>query len=176
MIVTELMESTMSVDVALDNIRIRELPTINLSGGVDFDLDEIRIKELAPINVGITEIPPINIGVTQLPDFNLNANLSVDSLPTIRLETQSILNTDSKLKTDSSLTTDNKVDLALDVRFQELPQLDLQLGLRPMRFHFPLSYRFNLSVFGINIFEFSTCGEGMIVAEDYRAKAAERCE
>lgn len=175
----------MSVDVALDNIRIKEFPTINLGGGIDFDLDEIRIKELAPISFGITQIPPINLGITQLPkinfavtelpDFNLNAHLAVDKLPTIKIETDSKLVTDSKLKTDSTLTTDNKIDLALDVRIKELPQLDVQLGLRPMRFHFPLSYRFCLKLFGIKVFEFETCGEGMIIAEDFKAKAAEQC-
>lgn len=166
----------MSVDVALDNIRIKEFPTINLGGGVDFDLDEIRIKELAPINIGITELPAINIGVTELPDINLNAHLAVDKLPTVKLDTDSTLKTDSNLKTDSTVKTDNKVDLALDVRIRELPQLDVQLGLRPMRFHFPLNYRFCLTLFGIKVFEFETCGEGMIVAEDYHTKQAERCE
>lgn len=160
----------MSVDVALDNIRIKEFPTISLAGGVDFDLDEIHIKELAPINIGITELPAISIGITELPDINLNAQLAVDKLPTIKLES------DSTFKTDNNLKTDNKVDFALDVRIRELPQFDLQLGLRPMRFHFPLNYRFRLTLFGIKVFEFETCGEGMIVAEDYQPKQAERCE
>lgn len=130
----------------LDNIRIRELPTINLSGGLDIGLDNIRLRELAPINIGITDLPPIN------------------------------LTTDNNLTSNSTVTTDNKVDLALDVRIQELPQLDVQLGLRPMRFHFPLNYRFCLTLFGIKIFEFQTCGESMVIAEDYEARKAESCE
>ncbi len=165
----------MSVDVPLNNIRIKELPTINLGGGVDFDLDEIRIKELAPINIGITEFPQINIGVTELPILNLNANLAVSQLPTIKVETDSTLTTTSTVTTDSTLKTDNKVDLELDVRIRELPQIDLQLGFRPMRFHFPLSYSFCFKLFGYKLFEFKTCGEAMIVAEDYQAKATEAC-
>ena len=151
----------MSVDVPLDNIRIKEFPTINLAGGVDFDLDEIRIKELAPINIGIT----------QLPDINLNAKIDP-----LKLDTNSKLQTDSSVKTDSKLTTDNKVDLDLDVRITELPQIDLQIGLRPVRIHFPLSYQFCLTLFGIKVFEFKTCGEGMIIAEDYKAKSTEGCK
>ncbi|WP_166263958.1 hypothetical protein [Marinobacter caseinilyticus] len=166
----------MSVDVPLDNIRIKQFPNtgagqgIEFAGGIDFDLDEIRIRELAPISIGVTELPAINIGVTNLPDVNVIVSLSVDNLPTIALDS------DSRLNTDSTVKTDNKVDLDLDVRIRELPQLDVQLGLRPMRFHFPLNYRFRLTLFGIKVFEFETCGEGMIVAEDYQAKSAEQCE
>lgn len=156
----------MSVDVDLTDIRIKELPTIDLSGGVDLDLDNIRIRELAPINIGITNLPPVN----------LNANLAVDSLPTIDVNTNSNLTTDNNLTSNSTVKTDNKVDLALDVRIRELPQLDVQLGLRPMRFHFPLNYRFCLTLFGIKVFEFQTCGEAMAIAEDYKPHKTEDCE
>jgi len=156
----------MSVDVPLDNIRIKEFPTINLAGGVDFDLDEIRIKELAPIILGITE----------LPDINLNAKLDPLTVNTnSKLETDSKLKTDSTLKTDSVLNTDNRVDLNLGVRILELPQIDIQIGLRPVRIHLPLSYEFCLKVFGVKVFEFKTCGEGMMIAEDYKAKSTEKC-
>jgi hypothetical protein len=178
------MESAMSVDFPLDNIRIKEFPTINLAGGVDFDLDEIRIKELAPINIGITELPDLNlnakfdplaIGITQLPDINLNAKLEPIKLDTdSKLQTVSTLQTDSTLKTDSILKTDSTLDLDLSIK--ELPQLDVQLGLRPVRIHLPLSYLFCLTVFGIKVFEFKTCGEGMVIAEDYKEKSAEHCE
>jgi hypothetical protein len=160
------MEIDMSIDVPLDNIRIKDF---HLTGGVDFDLDEIRIKELAPINIGLAPVSiglaPISIGITQMPDINLNAK--IDPLK---------IDTDSKLQTDSTLKTDNKVDLDLDVSIKELPQIDLQLGLRPTRLHFPLSYQFCLTLFGIKVFEFKTCGEGMIITEDYKAKSTERCE
>lgn len=172
----------MSVDVALDNIRIKELPTLQFGGGVDLDLNDIRINALPPINVGITQIAPINFGVTNLPDFNLNANVAVDKLPPIhvitdsKLATTSTLKSDSTLQTDSTLKTDNKVDLALEVKIKELPRIDLQFGLRPMRFHFPLNYRFCLKLLGIKVFEFETCGEGMVIAEDYKARVAEECK
>ena len=45
-----------------------------------------------------------------------------------------------------------------------------------MRFHFPLNYRFRLSLFGFRIFELETCGEAMVVSEDYRPlKSEEKC-
>lgn len=161
------MESVMSVDVPLDNIRIKEFPTINLAGGVDFDLDEIRIKELAPIAISVTD----------LPDINLNAKLDPVKLETDSVvKTNSSVKTDSTLKTDSVLNTDNKVDLDLDVRIRELPQIDIQLGLRPVRIHLPLSYEFCLKICGFKVFEFKTCGEGMVIAEDYKAKSTEKCD
>ncbi|GAA3957396.1 hypothetical protein [Allohahella marinimesophila] len=115
----------MSVDVPLDNIRIKEIDTITLGGGVNFGIP--------PLSIAITNLPAISVGVTELPD--LNFNLSVDELPLIRLETNSAISSDSRLNTDSKVKTDNKVDLALDVRIRELPQIDLQFGFRPMRFH-----------------------------------------
>lgn len=156
----------MSAEVDLTDIHIKELPEIKLGGSVDFDLDEIRIKELAPISIGITQLPQINLGVTQLPQLNI----AVTDLPKIELDTN------SKVTTDSTVKTDSEVDLDLDVRIRELPQLDVQLGFRPMRFHFPLHYRFCLSLFGFKIFEFETCGEGMVVAEDYQPRKAEQCD
>lgn len=159
----------MSVDVALDNIRVRQFDA-------DFGLDDLRIRELAPINIGITNLPVVNLGITELPAINLNAALGITELPTIRLDTDSDLKTDSTVKTDSEVRTESKVDLALDVRIRELPQIDLQLGFRPMRFHFPLNYRFCLTLFGCKVFEFSTCGEAMVVAEDYKPRQTEGCD
>lgn len=154
----------MSAEVDLTDIKIKELPPLIFGGGLDLNLDEIRIRELAPINVGITQLPDIN------------ANLAVTELPRIKLDTDSTVKTDSIVKTESTLNTDNKVDLDLDVRIRELPQVDLQLGFRPMRFHFPLHYRFCLTLFGIKVFEFETCGEGMVVVEDYHPHQAEQCD
>lgn len=159
----------MSVDVALDNIRIRQFDA-------DFGLDDLRIRELAPINVGITSLPAISVGLTELPDINLNAALTVHELPTIRLDTESELRTDSAVRTDSEVRTESKIDLALDLRVRELPRIDLQFGFRPMRFHFPVNYRFCLTLFGCKVFEFSTCGESMVVAEDYVPRQTEGCD
>ncbi len=169
----------MSVDVPLNNIRIKEFPTINLAGGVDFDLDEIRIKELAPIKIGITELPDINLNAKLDPvKLTTDSKLVTDNKLTTdnKLQTDNKLLTDNKVVTDSKLQTDNKVDLDLDVRIKELPQIDLQFGLRPMRFHFPINYQFCLKLFGCKVFEFKTCGEGMFIAEDYQAKSTEKCD
>lgn len=152
----------MSVDVPLDNIKINNFQLAGAAGvnltvalpdpialdlGLDADLglDEIRIRELPPISVGISELPQIRVGITEL--------------PTIR--------TDSTVSTASTLSSDSQVDLGLDdIRITELPRIDVQLGLRPMRFHLPLHFRFCLKLFGHTVLEIDTCGEAMAVAED----------
>jgi hypothetical protein len=166
------MEFVMAIDVPLDKIRIKEIAPINIAGGAKFDDDGKALEEPFPIKAGITagitalpeiklcaKLDPIKIGITELPKIDLNAKIEP-----------------LKLTTDSVLNSDSQVDLNLDVRISELPQIDLQLGLRPMRFHLPLSYEFCLKIFGIKVFEFKTCGEGMFIVEDYKAKSTEKCD
>ncbi|WP_339802274.1 hypothetical protein [uncultured Marinobacter sp.] len=150
----------MSVDVPLDNIRIREIriqefPDLNLDldlgleGGVALGLDNIQL--------GITELPALSVGVTELPD--VNANLAVTRLPPI------------ELATDNTLKSDNKVDLEVGVAVRKLPRVDIQFGFRPMRFYLPLNYRFCLTLFGHRVLELHSCGEGILISEDNEAGA-----
>jgi len=157
----------MSVDVPLDNIRINNFQLagaadVNLTVGLpnpvavdlgldaDVGLDDIRISQIAPISVGISSLPQINVGITELP----------------------VIRTDSTVNTASTLSSDNQVDLGLDdIRITELPRIDVQVGLRPMRFHLPLHFRFCLKLFGHTVLEIDTCGEAMAVAEDVETGA-----
>lgn len=74
-----------SLDLDLDNIRIKELAPISsiaaLSGSLDFGLDNIRIKELAPISLtststltstGTMDIGLDDIRIKELPRIDLN--------------------------------------------------------------------------------------------------------
>ncbi len=157
----------MSVDVPLDNIKIKEIDTIDFGTGVNLDL----------ANIGITKLEPINIALTQLPEIILNACVKVTELPTINVISDSKVDLGlDNIKVDLGL--DNvKVDLGLDnIRIRELPQLDFQFGLRPMRFHFPLNYKVCLSLFGCKVFQFESCGESMFIAEDYKPRKSEECK
>lgn len=150
----------------LSNIRIKELPEIDL----DLDLFGqvgVGLTQLPDINVGLTELPDINIGVTELPAFNLN--LEVRELPTLDLRS------DSTVRSSSTLQSTSELDVALDLRVTELPRIDFQFGLRPMRIHFPLNYHFCISLFGFRVLEFRTCGEAMVVTEDYQPLESEDC-
>ena len=118
------------------------------------------MTSLPKVEVGVTDLPEIKVGVTELPVINLNANATLSS--------------DNRVVTDNRLQSDNRVEL--DVRIRELPQIDLQLGFRPMRIHFPLGYRFSLNLFGLELFKLEACGESMVVIEDYSPRQTEECE
>lgn len=151
----------------LSNIRIKELKVQELP---DINLD---LELAGHVGVGVTELPDISVGVSELPDANLN--LAVTELPTLDIKSDSDLRTESTVSTNSVLDTTSKVDLTLDLRVTELPRIDLQFGFRPMRFHLPLNYRFCISLFGFRILEFETCGEAMVVSEDYKPLSSEEC-
>ena len=157
----------------LSNIRVKEFPDLNLDFEVISPI-EIGLLSLPDINVAVTELPEINIGITELPEINFN--LEVTQLPTLDIKSDSDLRTTSTLDTNSSLNSTSSLDVSLDLRITELPRIDLQFGFRPMRFHFPLNYRFCISLFGFRIFELETCGEAMVVSEDYRPLKSEECQ
>jgi len=167
------------MSVELDNIRIKELditelPDINIAV-TQLPKINVGLTELPDINLGVTTLPEIKIGLTELPDININPielNTSSTLLSLSTVKTDSTVTTESTIKSDSQLNTDNKIELAVT----ELPQIDIQLGFRPVRVHIPINYKFGFTLFGYKIFEFNTCGEGMIIAEDFKTKATEHCE
>lgn len=149
-------------DIRIKEFRVQDLPDIvldldlDLAGEVDVGLDSIQL--------GVTALPPVAIGVTELPDLNLS--VAVEALPVLRVES------DSDLRTDSEVRTNN----VLDLRISELPQIDLQLSLRPIRIHFPLNFRFCLTILGCRVLDLHSCGEAMVVTEDYLPLRTEQCE
>jgi|SwirhisoilCB3_FD_contig_31_7711613_length_584_multi_3_in_0_out_0_1 hypothetical protein len=69
-------------DMDLDNIHIKELPTVTLSMQ---GLDNIRIKELPKVesSLAVTQLPKVDasLAVTQLP--KIDASLAITQLPKI---------------------------------------------------------------------------------------------
>jgi hypothetical protein len=129
------------------DIGIDELANALTTGvTVKAGLNDIRIKEL---------VTAVEAKITQLVPIELKA--AITQLPPIN--------------------TNSKVDLGLDnIRIAEFPPIQLELAVRPVRVHLPLNYTFSLELFGIKLFRFSICGEGMVVSEDYKPHATERCE
>jgi hypothetical protein len=62
-----------------------------------------------------------------------------------------------------------------DIRINSLPKIQLEFSMRPLRVHLPLHYTFCIELFGIQLFKFSLCGEGMVVTEDFQPHPSERC-
>jgi hypothetical protein len=156
------------------------------STGVDIGLDEVALALQAlnatvgatvgatlggtvGLNLGRTEIDAglDNIRLTELAPVRLEA--AIKEIAPVRLE--------ASIKEIAPIRTDSKVDLGLDdIRLTELPPIQLELGMRPFRLHLPLNYSFCLELFGVRLFKFSICGEGMAISEDYHPHATERCE
>jgi len=63
------------LDLGLDNVRINNLPNINLNGN-------FALSSLAPVNLsgdfGINKLPKLNLdaAISKLPDINLNAGIN----------------------------------------------------------------------------------------------------
>lgn len=138
-----------ALDIGIDELASALKEGVTVKAGLDnikLGLDDIHVKELKT---------SLEAKITQLVPVDLRA--AVTQLPEIK--------------------TDSKVDLGLDnIRIAEFPPVQLELALRPVRVHLPLNYSFSLELFGIKLFRFSVCGEGMVVTEDYKPHATERCE
>jgi hypothetical protein len=123
----------------------------NINGALDLDLDDIHIREIAPITL------------------NSNSELSTDS------------KVDGKLDVGLDkigLKSDSKLDLGLDdIRINNLPSLAVRalFGCQPTRLHFPVNLKLAISVFGKEVVSFRTCGETMVVVEDYVPHKTEEC-
>ena len=148
-----------NIDVGLD---------ADFSGGVDIGLDAVANALTTGIRATATVAGGLDIGLA-----NVNADLGLDD---IRLRELATIKLEAAIKELPLIRTDSKVDLGLDdIRIRELPELKLELGFRPIRVHLPLNYSFCVELFGFRLFKFSVCGEGMAIAEDYKAHATEVC-
>lgn len=163
----------MSADINLDNINV----DLELSGSADFGLDAIASALTSGVkaDVGLDSIGVsaqvqggVDVGLG-----NVNADVGLDD---IRIRELAPVRVEASIKELPLLRTDSKVDLGLDdIRIRELPPIQFELSFRPIRVHLPLNYSFCIELFGIRLFKFSLCGEGMAVAEDHRPHATERC-
>ncbi|HXM50872.1 MAG TPA: hypothetical protein VN956_23720 [Pyrinomonadaceae bacterium] len=112
--------------------------------------------------------------------FNLNTvdcfDFCIKELPVIHLAIDQIplIQTDSKI----DAKTDSKIDAKTDsvIRIKELPQIDLQFGVRPTKVHLPMHTTFGLCVLGVQVLCFDICGENMVIIEDYKPLATEKCD
>ena len=140
----------------------------NLAGGgtsVELGIDEAATSIANALTTGVT----VKAGLDNIAIKELKASLEAKITQLVPI--------DLKITELPKIVTDSKIDLGLDdIRIAELPPLQLELGVRPVRVHLPLNYTFCLELFGVRLFKFSICGEGMVVSEDYKPHATERCE
>lgn len=80
------------------------------------------------------------------------------------------------IKTESKVeggTNPIKTDSSISI--MKLPQIDLQLGMRPTRVHMPVGLKFCVSLLGLPLVSFDVCGESMVIVEDYTPHRTELC-
>jgi hypothetical protein len=65
--------------------------------------------------------------------------------------------------------------LDINLAVTRLPLIDIQFGFRPMRFHFPVNMKLAICALGKEVLSFGTCGESMLVVEDYVPHQRELC-
>ena len=115
---------------------------------IDADLDNIRVKELPRIDFG---------------DINTNSNVSVKELPKIDINTNSNVSVKELPKIDIDANTSSVVNVAIT----KIPDV---------RTHLPSHYNLGFSVFGVELFNFSLCGESQVITEEYVPRRMEICK
>lgn len=79
------------------------------------------------------------------------------------------------------------VDMAMQIKnlpnfsLADIKDLIVELKKMKMRMRMPIQLDFGMSVFplnlwGINVVQFSICGEPQVIVDDYKPNAYERCE
>jgi hypothetical protein len=163
----------MSANINLSNIGV----TLDLQGSVDIGLDDINATVQGGVDIGLDDIAnaltqgvKADVGLDKI-GITVGGGLDV-GLGHVKADLG--LN-DIRIKEVAPIQA--KVDLGLDnIRIRELPPIKIELSLKPIRIHLPVNFIFCFELFGIRLFKFSICGEGMTVAEDYAPHATERCQ
>ena len=117
----------------------------NLGGDYDVNVD----ADLDNMHLSIEKLPEFVSRVKELPRIELadiNTNIRIKELPRIEIDA----------------TTNSK----LDVSIKEIPDV---------RAHFPSHYNLGISLFGVEIVNFSLCGESQLITEKYRPRSMEIC-
>jgi hypothetical protein len=97
---------------------------------------------------------------------NANATLNIPTLPKITIGLDPIQINPLSLEIKP---------LDINLAVTRLPLIDIQFGFRPMRFHFPMNMKLAICALGKEVLSFGTCGESMLVIEDYVPHQRELC-
>ena len=150
---------------------------VNLAGGgtsVELGIDEAATSIANALTTGVT----VKAGLDNITVHAGLDNIAIKELKaSLEAKITQLVPIDLKITELPKIVTESTLDLGLDnIRIAELPPLQLELAVRPVRVHLPLNYTFCLELFGVRLFKFSICGEGMVISEDYKPHATERCE
>jgi hypothetical protein len=117
-------------------------------------------------------------------DNDLLSNIRIMEVQPVTLQGgATAIKTESKMegganpiKTDSKMEGGaNPIKTDSSISIMKLPQIDLQLGMRPTRVHMPVGLKFCVSLLGMPLVSFDVCGESMVIVEDYTPHRTELC-
>lgn len=117
----------------------------NWDGDYGLDVD----TGLEDMHLSVEKLPELVSRVKELPRIELadiNTNISVKEMPRIEIEA-------------STAST-------LDVSIKEIPDV---------RAHLPAHYNLGISIFGVEVINFSLCGESQVITEKYVPRRMELC-
>lgn len=101
----------------------------------------------------------VHLSIDNLPDFVAR----VEKLP--RLELGDI-NTNIRVKEMPRIEIDANTTSTLDVSIKEIPDV---------RAHLPAHYNLGITIFGVEVINFSLCGESQLITEKYVPRRMELC-
>ena len=121
---------------------------------VDYGLDNIQVKEL----------PAFSVGVTAFPEVTGNSNISIKELP----------------KIVSDVTTASTVTANTSIAITEIPPITTNLNIAvtqipEQRVHYPAHYQLGFTLFGMEVWSLSLCGEAQVINENYVPRRTEVC-
>ncbi len=122
---------------------------------VDADLDNIRVREM----------PRFEIAVTEYPELTVNSNVAVTEIAPLTATTTSTV--DADVDTTLAITQIPPITSNLNIAVKEIPE---------QRVHYPAHYQLGFTLFGIEIWSLSLCGESQVINEKYVPRRTEICK
>ena len=110
-------------------------------------------------------------------DNDLLSNIRIMEVQPVTLQGgATAIKTESRMEGGTNpIKTESKVETDSSISIMKLPQIDLQLGMRPTRVHMPVGLKFCVSLLGLPLVSFDVCGESMVIVEDYTPHRTELC-
>jgi len=106
-------------------------------------------------NIHVKELPRFEIAVTEYVPVTVNSNIAVKELPQINA------------KTELAITEIPPVTSNVNIAVKEVPE---------QRVHIPAHYQLGFSLFGVEIWSVSLCGETQAINEKYVPRRTEDCK
>ena len=104
-------------------------------------------------NIHVKELPRFEIGVKEFVPVTVNSNVAVTQLPTVK--------TDISIKEIPTITSN------VNIAVTDIPE---------QRVHYPAHYQLGFSLFGVEIWSISLCGETQAINEKYVPRRTETCK